>query len=112
VVLVATGSEVEIAVAARETLEADGIPASVVSMPCVEWFTAQDDAYRAEVLPAGVPVVTVEAAQPIGWKDLVGCNSKQIGIDHFGASAAAGVLYREFGITPDAVVVAAKELVG
>ncbi len=112
VVLVATGSEVEIAVAARETLEAEGIPASVVSMPCVEWFTAQDDAYKAEVLPAGVPVVTVEAAQPIGWKDLVGCNSRQIGIDHFGASAAAGVLYKEFGITPEAVVAAAKELVG
>ena len=112
VVVVATGSEVEIAVAAREQLEAAGIPARVVSMPCVEWFQAQDDAYKAEVLPAGVPVVTVEAAQPIGWKDVVGCNSRQIGIDHFGASAAAGTLYKEFGITADAVTAAAKDLVG
>ncbi|HQE32060.1 MAG TPA: transketolase [Propionibacteriaceae bacterium] len=112
VILLGTGSEVEICVAAREQLEAAGIPASVVSMPCVEWYEAQDDAYKASVLPEGVPVVTVEAAQPIGWKDVVGCNSRQIGIDHFGASAAAGVLYKEFGITADAVVAAAKELVG
>ena len=95
-----------------QSIEAAGIPARVVSMPCVEWFQAQDDAYKAEVLPAGVPVVTVEAAQPIGWKDVVGCNSRQIGIDHFGASAAAGTLYKEFGITADAVTAAAKDLVG
>jgi transketolase len=111
VILVATGSEVEIAAAARDTLEAAGVPTRLVSMPCVEWYTAQPDAYKASILPAGVPKVVVEAAQPIGWRDVLDGTVTAIGIDHFGASAAAGTLYKEFGLTAEAVVAAAQALV-
>ncbi|MHB1009335.1 MAG: transketolase [Propionibacteriaceae bacterium] len=111
VILVATGSEVEVAADARDTLEAAGIPTRLVSMPCVEWYTAQPDAYKASILPADVPKVVIEAAQPIGWRDVLDGQVTAIGIDHFGASAAAGVLFEQFGLTADAVVKAAKELV-
>ena len=111
VILVATGSEVEVAADARDTLEAAGIPTRLVSMPCVEWYTAQPDAYKASILPADVPKVVIEAAQPIGWRDVLDGRVTAIGIDHFGASAAAGVLFEQFGLTADAVVKAAKELV-
>ena len=111
VVLVGTGSELELAVKAAETLEADGIPARVVSLPCVEWFKAQTDSYQEEVLPAAVPKVVIEAGSPIGWKDLLGGNTEAVGIDHFGASADAKVLYQQFGITADAAVEKAKALV-
>jgi len=111
VILVATGSEVEIAAAARDTLEAAGVPTRLVSMPCTEWYQAQPDAYKASILPADVPKVVVEAAQPIGWRDVLDGRVTAIGIDHFGASADAGTLYREFGITADAVVEAAQALV-
>ncbi len=112
VVLVGTGSELEIAAAAADLLKADGIAASVVSMPCVEWFNEQDQDYKDSVLPRDLPRVSVEAASPIGWKDVLGANSASIGIDHFGASAAAPLLYQEFGITAEAVATAAKELIG
>ena len=111
VILVATGSEVEIAAAARDTLEAAGVPTRLVSMPCVEWYTAQPDSYKASILPAGVPKVVIEAAQPIGWRDVLDGTVTAIGIDHFGASAAAGTLYKEFGLTAEAVVAAAQALV-
>jgi transketolase len=111
VILVATGSEVEIAAAARDTLEAAGVPTRLVSMPCVEWYTAQPDAYKASILPASVPKVVIEAAQPIGWRDVLDGTVTAIGIDHFGASAAAGTLYKEFGLTAEAVVAAAQALV-
>ncbi|HSN11539.1 MAG TPA: transketolase [Propionibacteriaceae bacterium] len=111
VILVATGSEVEVAADARDTLEAAGIPTRLVSMPCVEWYRAQPDAYKASILPADVPKVVIEAAQPIGWRDVLDGTVTAIGIDHFGASAAAGVLFEQFGLTADAVVKAAKELV-
>ena len=111
VVLVGTGSELELAVKAAETLEADGIPAPVVSLPCVEWFKAQTDSYQEEVLPAAVPKVVIEAGSPIGGKDLLGGNTEAVGIDHFGASADAKVLYQQFGITADAAVEKAKALV-
>lgn len=75
--------------AAAEKLEADGVPARVVSLPCVEWFAAQDEAYRAEVLPAGVPKVVVEAGVTVGWKDLLGADTEAVGINRFGVSAPA-----------------------
>ncbi len=110
VILLGTGSEVQIAVAAREQLEAEGIPTRVVSVPCVEWFAAQDRGYREEVLPRSVRArVSVEAGIPQGWRDFVGDAGRIVGIDHYGASAPYGVLYEEFGFTAEAVVAAARE---
>jgi transketolase len=110
VVLMGTGSEVQIAMAAREVLEADGVPTSVVSLPCIEWFATQDQAYRDEVLPPSVRArVSVEAAVPMGWREFVGDAGRIVGIDHYGASAAYTVLYEQFGLTTDAVVAAARE---
>ena len=108
VVLIGTGSEVQLAVAARETLEAEGTPTRVVSMPCVEWFNQQDAAYRQRVLPSGVKArVSVEAAVSQGWREIVGDAGEIVSLDHFGASAAHTVLYEQFGFTPDRVVAAA-----
>jgi transketolase len=110
VVLVATGSEVSIAVAAREQLEAQGVSTRVVSMPCREWFAAQDQSYRDEVLPPALKArVSIEAATPFGWHDIVGDAGRVVGIDHYGASADYQTLFREFGLTPEAVVAAATE---
>ena len=112
VVLVGTGSELQVAVKAAEALEADGIAARVVSMPCVEWFHAQSDDYQQQVLPADVPRVVVEAGVPVGWKDLLGANTEAVGIDHFGASADGALLFEKFGITAEAAVEKAKALIG
>jgi transketolase len=110
VILMGTGSEVQIAVAAREVLEADGVPTRVVSLPCVEWFADQDEAYRNEVLPPSVRArVSVEAAVPMGWREFVGDAGRIVGLDHYGASAAYTVLYEQFGLTGDAVVAAARD---
>jgi transketolase len=110
VILIATGSEVSIAVEARQTLEAQGVSTRVVSMPCREWFEAQDEAYRNQVLPPSVRArVGVEAAVALGWRDYVGDAGRIISIDHFGASADYKTIYREFGITAEAVVAAAKD---
>lgn len=110
-ILVASGSEVQFAVAAREELEAQGISTRVVSMPCVEWFDEQGAAYREEVLPASVTArVSIEAGLTIGWRGIVGDAGISIGIDHYGASADYQTLYREFGITTQAVVAAGKKL--
>ena len=109
VILVATGSEVQLAVDARETLEKAGIGTRVVSMPCREWFDQQSASYREKVLPAGVRArVSVEAGVPQGWREVVGDAGEIVSIDHFGASADAATLFREFGFTPQAVVAAAK----
>ena len=109
VILIGTGSEVQIAVAARELLAADGISARVVSMPSVEWFHAQDASYQEEVLPAAMRArVSVEAGITPPWKIFVGDAGASIGVDHFGASASEAVLYKEFGITAEAVAAAAK----
>lgn len=109
VILVATGSEVSLAVTARDRLEASGVPTRVVSMPCVEWFAEQTRAYRAKVLPPAVRArVAVEAGVPTGWRDIVGDAGEIVGIDHFGASADGPRLFREFGFTPEAVVAAAR----
>ena len=110
VILVATGSEVQIAVAAAAALEADGVPARVVSMPCREWFDAQPQAYRDEVLPPSVRArVSVEAGIAQGWRDIVGDAGRTVSLEHFGASAAYQKLYEEFGFTADHVVAAARE---
>ena len=110
VVLMGTGSEVQIAVAAREVLEADGIPTRVVSIPCWEWFSEQDEAYRTEVLPPSVRArVSVEAGVPMGWRDFVGDAGRMVGLNHYGASASYSKLYEEFGLTAEAVVTAARE---
>ncbi len=108
VILIATGSEVSLALTARERLEADGAPTRVVSMPCIEWFNAQPRSYQQQVLPPAVKArVSVEAGVPQGWRELVGEAGEIVAIDHFGASAAAGVLFEQFGFTPDRVVAAA-----
>jgi transketolase len=110
VVLIGTGSEVQIAVAARAQLAADGIRARVVSMPCREWFEEQDKAYRDTVLPPTVKArVSVEAAVPQGWRDIVGDSGRIVSIDHFGASADYERLYMEFGLTAEVVTQAAKD---
>jgi transketolase len=110
VILIGTGSEVQIAVAARELLAADGISARVVSMPSVEWFKAQDASYQEEVLPAAMRArVSVEAGITPPWKVFVGDAGESIGVDHFGASASEAVLYKEFGVTAEAVAAAAKK---
>jgi transketolase len=109
VILIGTGSEVQIAVAARELLAADGISARVVSMPCVEGFKEQDASYQEEVLPAAIRArVSVEAGITPPWKVFVGDAGESVGVDHFGASAAEAVLYKEFGVTAEAVAAAAK----
>lgn len=98
--IVATGSEVEVALAATDQLRAEGISARVVSMPSWEVFGEHDEAARHRVLPPGLPSVAVEAASPFGWRDVV---DDTVGLARFGASAPASVLYREFGITAEAV---------
>lgn len=108
VILIGTGSEVEIAVAAKAQLEAEGISTRVVSMPCQEWFAAQDESYRDEVLPADVPKVSIEAGVAMGWREIVGATGRIISIEHFGASASGSVLYKEYGFTPEHVVAEAK----
>jgi transketolase len=109
-VLIGTGSEVQLAVAARELLAADGVRARVVSMPCREWFLREDQEYRDQVLPPAVRArVSVEAAVAQGWRELVGDAGRSISLEHFGASADYKTLFSEFGITADAVAAAAKE---
>ncbi|MFE2876510.1 transketolase [Streptomyces roseus] len=110
VLLIGTGSEVQLAVAAREALQAEGIPARVVSMPSVEWFEEQDQAYKDSVLPPSVKArVAVEAGIGLTWHRYVGDAGRIVSLEHFGASADAKVLFREFGFTPEAVAAAAKE---
>ncbi|MFT2751312.1 transketolase [Clavibacter sp. Sh2088] len=110
VILIATGSEVQFAVEAREALAAEGVKARVVSAPSLEWFEEQDAAYKEHVLPEAVAArVSVEAGISLSWKQYVGHHGRSISIEHFGASAEYEVLYREFGITTEAVVAAAKE---
>ncbi len=110
VLLLATGSEVQLAVAAYERLKADGISTRVVSMPCLEWFDEQDEAYRDSVLVPSVRArVAIEAGSTLGWWKYVGDRGRIIGIDHFGASADQQILFEEFGITVDAVVAAALQ---
>jgi transketolase len=110
VLLIATGSEVQIALDAAALLGGEGIAARVVSMPCQEWFAAQPEAYRDDVLPPAVRArVSVEAAVGQGWRDIVGDAGRIVSLEHFGASADYKTLYREFGLTPEAVAQAARD---
>ena len=110
VILMGTGSEVQIAVAARELLAADGIRARVVSLPCLEWFEEQEEAYRETVLPPTVKArVSVEAGIKQGWRDYVGDHGKIVSIDHYGASADFARIYEEFDMTGEAVANAARD---
>jgi len=109
VILIATGSEVQLAVSARLELEAAGIATRVVSAPCVEWFDEQSTEYRESVLPASVKArVSVEAGLSLGWSKYVGGFGESVSIEHFGASADYATLFREFGMTVENVVAAAK----
>ncbi len=108
VILIATGSEVQLAIAAREALEEAGVGTRVVSMPCVEWFDAQPDSYRQQVLPPDIRArVSIEAGIAQGWHRLVGESGEIVSIEHFGASATYAVLFEQFGFTKDRVVAAA-----
>ncbi|AIJ16517.1 transketolase [Streptomyces violaceoruber] len=110
VVLIATGSEVHVAVGARERLQADGVPTRVVSMPSVEWFEQQDQGYRDSVLPPSVKArVAVEAGIGLTWHKYVGDAGRIVSLEHFGASADAKVLFKEFGFTAENVASAARE---
>ena len=109
--LIATGSEVSLAMTARDTLQAAGIATAVVSLPCWELFAAQDDAYRASVL-GGAPRFGIEAAVGFGWEAWLGVDGVFIGMAGFGASAPADDLFKHFGITPDAVVQAVRKRLG
>ncbi|MFE1360568.1 transketolase [Streptomyces harbinensis] len=109
-VLIATGSEVQLAVAARDLLQAEGIPTRVVSMPCVEWFEEQDRSYRDAVLPPAVRArVAVEAGVALTWHRYTGDAGRIVSLEHFGASADGATLFREYGFTPEAVAEAARE---
>jgi transketolase len=110
VVLIGTGSEVQLAVAAREQLAAKGVKARVVSMPCREWFERQDQAYRDTVIPPNVRArVSVEAGVAQGWRELVGDAGRIVSLEHFGASADYDTIFRQFHITAEAVTLAAEE---
>jgi transketolase len=109
-ILIATGSEVQLAIAARLQLEASGISTRVVSAPCLEWFEEQSEAYKQQVLPASVTArVSVEAGLALGWSKYIGAG-ESVSIEHFGASADYKTLFSKFGITTEAVVAAAKKV--
>lgn len=110
VVLIATGSEVQFAVEARELLAADGIAARVVSLPCLEWFEAQDADYRDSVIPPSVRArVSVEAGIAQGWRDIVGDAGRSVSLEHYGASGAFATLFAEFGFSGQTVAAAARD---
>ena len=109
-ILIATGSEVDLALQAREQLAGEGLAVRVVSMPSVDIFDQQDAAYKTSVLTPGVPKLAIEAGSTMGWYKYVGCNGAVIGIDHFGASAPAKKVFAEFGFTVENVVAKAKAL--
>jgi transketolase len=111
-ILIGTGSELQLCATAAEALEADGIPTRVVSLPCWERFDAQDQAYRDRVLPPAVRKrVSVEAGVSLGWERWVGDEGAIVGIDHFGASAPAGTIFKEFGFTTDRVADVGRRVV-
>jgi transketolase len=112
VAIVATGSEVELAVAVRDALEAEGIGADVVSMPSMSRFLAQDAEYKTTLLPADVLKVSIEAGVTLGWERIVGSDGLVIGLDDFGASAPAEVLFRHFGFSVEAIVPKIKAKLG
>jgi transketolase len=112
VVIIATGSEVGIALDVQIALEKDGLSTRVVSAPCLEWFDEQTPAYRESVLPKKSLRVSIEAGIAQGWREYVGDNGVIISLDHFGASASGNKLFTEFGFTPDAIVSTVKKALG
>jgi len=109
VILIATGSEVSLALSAAELLAGENIKARVVSAPCLEWFKAESHEYRESVLPSSVCArVSIEAGVAQGWRDFIGDAGEAISLEHFGASASHSTLFREFGFTADAIVAAAR----
>jgi transketolase len=112
VVLIGTGSEVEVALAARDLLQAEGIGARVVSMPCIEWFNSQPIEYREQVLPVGTAKVSVEAGIAMGWREYVGDAGEIVAIDHFGESAAGALLFTKYGFTGENVARHARTALG
>ena len=109
VILIATGSEVSLALSAAELLAGENIKARVVSAPCLEWFKAESHEYRESVLPSSVRArVSIEAGVAQGWRDFIGDAGEAISLEHFGASASHSTLFREFGFTADAIVAAAR----
>ena len=112
-ILIATGSEIHIALKAQESLEQKNIGTRVVSLACWEWFSEQSDEYKEEVLPANIRArVSIEAASPLGWREFVGDAGEIIGINHFGESASAGRLFAKFGFTVENIVLAAEKTLG
>jgi len=108
--IVATGSEVEIALQAQALLAAEGVRVRVVSMPCTNVFDRQPPAYQDQVLPPGLPALALEAAQPDFWHKYVGRTGKVLGIATYGESAPAKDLYRHFGLTPERAADAVRAL--
>ena len=112
VLLMASGSEVEQIMQAKEMLAAEGVKARAISVPCMEVFLKQDAAYQESVMPAAVRArVSMEAGVTMPWYRFVGLDGKALGIDRFGASAPAAILFKEFGFTAENVVAAAKEVI-
>ena len=112
VVLIATGSEVQLAVEARERLAEEGVRARVVSMPCREWYDAQEESYRDTVIPPTVTArVSVEAGVAQGWREVVGDHGRIISIETYGASADFARIYQEYGVTTEAVIAAAHDTI-
>ena len=112
VILIATGSEVHLAIAASKILSEQNIAARVVSAPCLEWFEEQSDSYKESILPSAVKArVSVEAGVGVGWHKYVGDNGEIVSLEHFGASASAGTLFKEYGFTPENIVEAAKRTI-
>ncbi len=107
--ILATGSEVSVAMEARESLQAEGVATAVVSLPCWELFDAQDNGYKQEILGQGTVLVAVEAAVRQGWERYLGAGGGFVGMTGFGASAPAGDLFKHFGITADAVATEVKK---
>ena len=112
VILIATGSEVQLALDAQKQLEDEKVSTRVVSMPCVEWFLNQDKNYRDEVLPTEIKSrIAIEAGSTIGWYRFVGTEGAVIGLDHYGASSKPDILFKEFGISVENIVATAKKLI-
>lgn len=112
-ILIATGSEVALAVEAQKVLEEQGVATRVVSMPCQEWFDEQDDAYKESVLPKAVTKrVSIEAGIAQGWTKYVGFEGDSVSIETFGASASGNVMFEKLGFTVDNVVETAKKVLG
>ena len=109
-ILLATGSEVHLALAAQEALAKENINVSVVSMPSWDVFENQSDEYKKQVLPTGVPKIAIEAGVTLGWSRYTGCEANVIGINKFGASAPGDVVYEKYGFTVENVVNKVKEV--